>query len=209
MALGGSALLTEVPECFGAEPVLLGRAVDREVFDSALRLFNEFRDYYTRHGEPVSENPSPGNRLGGITTLEEKSLGCVQKGGRAPLADVLAYGQRVRRSGLSLVAAPGNDAVSVTALAAAGAQVILFTTGRGTPLGGPVPTLKVASNPELAARKPRWIDFNAGQLLEGADLGAAAGELLRLVVEVAGGQRARNEENGERGIAIFKHGVTL
>lgn len=205
---GGSAILTEIPEIFGAEQLLMARASDVAVFDRVAEVVNDFKLYFLDHGEPVSENPSPGNIAGGITTLEEKSLGAVQKAGRAPVCDVLRYGERLRRSGLSLLEAPGNDAVSSTALAAAGATLILFTTGRGTPLGFPVPTIKIASNSELAARKSDWIDFDAGQVLRrGFDY--ATKSLLDKIVAVASGERTAAERNGEREIAIWKRGVTL
>jgi altronate hydrolase len=205
---GGSALLTEVPEMFGAEQLLMNRARDERVFDGIVGMVNDFKRYFLGHGQAVSENPSPGNIAGGITTLEEKSLGAVQKAGRAPVIDVLPYGGRVRRAGLSLVEAPGNDAVSSTALAAAGATLILFTTGRGTPLGFPVPTVKIASNSALAARKPGWIDFDAGGVLgEGFD--AAAQTLAERLVAFASGEPTAAERNGEREMAIWKRGVTL
>ncbi len=205
---GGSAILTEIPEIFGAEQLLMDRAVTEDVFDGIGSLVNGFKAYFTAHGEGVSDNPSPGNIAGGITTLEEKSLGAVQKGGHAPVTDVIAYGERVRRPGLTLLEAPGNDAVSSTALAAAGATAILFTTGRGTPLGFPVPTIKIASNSELARRKPGWIDFDAGAVLEdGFDTTGAA--LLDTIRAVASGQETAAERNDEREIAIWKRGVTL
>ena len=207
--LGGRAVLTEIPEAFGAEQVLLDRAVSREVFGAAAAVFRDFRAYLTGHGESLHENPSPGNVAGGITTLEEKSLGAVQKGGRAPLTSVLRYGDRIERAGLALLEAPGNDAVSSTALAAAGANVILFTTGRGTPLGFPVPTLKLASNSKLARRKPSWIDFDAGSVLAPGGATTAEAELLELVRRAASGAPTRNELNGEREIALWKRGVTL
>jgi altronate hydrolase len=207
-AAGGSAILTEIPEIFGAEQLLMERAADEATFGGIVALVNGFKRYFTDHGEPVSENPSPGNIAGGITTLEEKSLGAVQKGGRARVTDVLRYGERLRRTGLTLLEAPGNDAVSSTALAAAGATVILFTTGRGTPLGFPVPTIKIASNSELAARKPGWIDFDAGAVLEdGVD--AAAEALLACIAAVASGRQTAAERNDEREIALWKRGVTL
>jgi len=208
-AHGGRAILTEVPEMFGAEQLLMNRAANREVFDGAVGLINGFKDYFIANQQPVSENPSPGNIAGGITTLEEKSLGAVQKGGQAEVTDVIAYGERARVPGLTLLEGPGNDAVSSTALTAAGANLILFTTGRGTPLGFPVPTLKIASNSELAARKPRWIDFNAGVLLEGRSIGDAADDLWKHILATASGAPAHNEMNGYREIAIWKTGVTL
>jgi altronate hydrolase len=205
---GGSAILSEIPEIFGAERLLMARAKDEHVFDSVVGVVNDFKRYFLSHGEPVSENPSPGNIAGGITTLEEKSLGAVQKAGRSALEDVIRYGERVRRKGLTLLEAPGNDAVSSTALAAAGATVILFTTGRGTPLGFPVPTVKIASNSDLAQRKRGWIDFDAGQVLtDGVD--KAADALLDRIVAIAGGSETAAERNGEREIAIWKRGVTL
>jgi altronate hydrolase len=208
VAAGGSAILSEIPEIFGAERQLMARARDRGVFDALVALLNDFKRYFLAHGEPVSENPSPGNIAGGITTLEEKSLGAVQKSGRTPVEDVLRYGERVRRRGLSLLEAPGNDAVSSTALAAAGATMILFTTGRGTPLGFPVPTVKIASNSALARRKPGWIDFDAGQALtEGPE--SAAEALAARVAAIASGEASAAERNDEREIAIWKRGVTL
>ncbi|RXZ65363.1 altronate dehydratase [Pelagerythrobacter rhizovicinus] len=205
---GGSAVLTEIPEIFGAEHLLMARARDAGVFNRTVALVNEFKRYFLESGQPVSENPSPGNLAGGITTLEEKSLGAVQKAGQSPLADVIRYGERVRHTGLTLLEAPGNDAVSSTALAAAGATVILFTTGRGTPLGFPAPTLKIASNSELAARKSRWIDFDAGPVLaEGP--GAVAALLLDRILAHASGEPTASERNDTREIAIWKRGVTL
>jgi altronate hydrolase len=208
-AAGGTPVLTEIPEIFGAEQLLMARAVDRSVFDGVVAVVNDFKRYFLDHGQPVHENPSPGNIAGGITTLEEKSLGAVQKGGRAPLTQVLRYGEQARRPGLALLEAPGNDAVSSTALTAAGATVLLFTTGRGTPLGFPAPTLKIASNSELAARKPHWIDFDAGVVLAGTSMDEAAADLLALVADTASGRPTRAEANGEREIAIWKSGVTL
>ena len=207
-AAGGAAILTEIPEIFGAEQMLMDRAADQRVFDATVALVNDFKRYFLEHGEPVSENPSPGNIAGGITTLEEKSLGAVQKGGRAIVTDVRRYGERVRTGGLTLLEAPGNDAVSCTALTAAGATLILFTTGRGTPLGFPAPTLKIATNSALAERKPGWIDFDAGRVLkEGFDAAEAA--LLDAIVAVASGEPTAAERNGEREIALWKRGVTL
>lgn len=208
--LGGSAILTEVPEMFGAETILMDRCVDETVFDQTVNLINDFKRYYQSYNQPVYENPAPGNKEGGITTLEEKSLGCIRKGGRNPVVDVRAYGQRIRKPGLTLLNGPGNDFVSTTTLTAAGAQMVLFTTGRGTPLGGAVPTLKVASNSDLAKRKERWIDFDAGRLLTGTSMGQMTKELLAQIAEIASGHRqCRNEEMGSRQIAIFKNGVTL
>jgi altronate hydrolase len=207
---GGTPILTEIPEVFGAEHLLMERATDERVFRDVVTLVNDFKQYFIDHGQPIYENPSPGNIAGGITTLEEKSLGAVQKGGHAPVSQVLRYGERASRPGLALLEAPGNDAVSSTALVAAGATVLLFTTGRGTPLGFPVPTLKIASNTALAEKKPRWIDFDAGAVLGGATRMEQAGDaLLQLVIETASGKPARNELNDEREIAIWKDGVTL
>lgn len=202
VARGGSVVLTEVPEMFGAETLLMRRCRTREVFDGCVEMVNGFKKYYADHGQPCCENPSPGNKAGGITTLEEKSLGCVQKGGTSPVEDVIAYGRRVRRHGLSLLSAPGNDLVSSTALAAAGCHVVLFTTGRGTPFGTVVPTVKIATNGALAADKPNWIDWNA---MSNSDVESFAAK----VIAIAGGEPARNEVCGDRGIAIFKDGVTL
>ena len=205
---GAATVLTEVPEMFGAEQHLLDRCCDREVFDRASAMLNGFRQMFIDHGQPIHENPSAGNREGGITTLEEKSLGCVQKGGSQPVVDVLNYGQQLRRPGLSLAEGPGNDLIAVSVLAATGVQMILFTTGRGTPLGSPVPVIKIASNSDLALRKPHWIDFNAGTLTEGASLQEEAVRLWQLVVEVASGRRTRSEENGYHEFLPFKDGTT-
>tara|TARA_R110000868_G_scaffold101630_1_gene279678 strand:- start:30352 stop:31857 length:1506 start_codon:yes stop_codon:yes gene_type:complete len=207
---GGTCLLTEIPEMFGAEQVLLNRAGNAAVFDALGAMVNRFKRYFLDHGESVSGNPSPGNIAGGITTLEEKSLGAVQKAGSTIVRQVLDYGQPAApRGGLALLEAPGNDAVSTTALVAAGATIILFTTGRGTPLGAPVPTLKISSNSALAVHKPNWIDFDAGCVLEGESYDNAADHLFDLVLETASGKPARNEINQEREIAIWKSGVTL
>jgi altronate hydrolase len=206
---GGTPILSEIPEIFGAERMLMARAVDGAVFNEAAQLVNDFKDYFTAAGQRVSDNPSPGNQAGGITTLEEKSLGAVQKAGDAPLTQVLRYGQRVRQPGLALLESPGNDAVSSTALAAAGATVLLFTTGRGTPLGFPAPTLKISSTSALAQAKPRWIDFDAGTLLTGSRMDDLAQALLDLVIATASGRATCAERNGEREVAIWKTGVTL
>lgn len=203
-SMGASAVLTEVPEMFGAEQVLFERCINEEVFDKSVSLINNFKEYFRAHGQPVSENPSPGNKEGGITTLEEKSLGCVQKGGTAPVVDVLDYGETVKTKGLSLLNGPGNDIVSVTNLTAAGCHMVLFTTGRGTPLGGMIPTVKIASNDTIAQKKKHWIDFSAfGNNDEKAQ------ELFDLVCRVADGEQTKNEIHGNREIAIFKDGVTL
>ena len=207
-AAGGSALLTEVPEMFGAETLLMARCVNKRVFEDTVNLINGFKRYFEAHGQPVYENPSPGNKAGGITTLEEKSLGCTQKGGVGPVCDVLAYAQVHRTRGLSLVYGPGNDICACTALAAAGAQLILFTTGRGTPLGSPVPVLKVATNHALAQKKQGWIDFDAESVLE-EPMTQVAQCLLRLTLETASGRETRSERKGYRDLAIFKDGVTL
>jgi altronate hydrolase len=207
---GGTTVLTEVPEMFGAEVLFMNRCASRDVFDACVRMVNDFKEFFLRHSQPVYENPSPGNKQGGITTLEEKSLGCLQKGGTTPVQDVLPYGGRVCRAGLNFLAGPGNDPVSLTALVAAGSHLVLFTTGLGNPLGGPVPTVKVASNSSLAERKPHWIDYDAGRLLQGAALPDVTAELWRVVLAIASGRKlARNETNGYRDIAILKEGVTL
>jgi altronate hydrolase len=210
-SLRGSVVLTEVPEMFGAEQVLMNRAADGEVFAKTVAMIDGFKDYFLRHDQPIYENPSPGNKAGGLTTLEEKSLGAIQKGGQATVSQVLRYGEPVRASGLSLLEAPGNDGVSCTAMVASGATLLLFTTGRGTPLGFPVPTVKISSNSVIAERKPHWIDFNAGALLDGTrTMDGLADDLFAQILDVASGQRqAKNEEHGYREIAIWKEGVTL
>ena len=208
-ALGGSTVLTEVPEMFGAENILFSRCMDEEVFNKAVRMVNNFKEYFVSHGQVVYENPSPGNKAGGITTLEDKSCGCVQKGGSAQIVDVLEYAEPVRKKGLNLLSGPGNDLVSATDLTAAGAHIILFTTGRGTPFGAPVPTVKISTNTALFEKKGNWIDFNAGTVAQGEDLDHAGDRLLDFVLEIASGKKTHAEERGAREIAIFKDGVTL
>lgn len=209
VAQGGTSILTEVPEMFGAETILMNRCENRELFDKTVSMINNFKEYFLSHGEPVGENPSPGNKAGGISTLEDKALGCTQKCGRAQVSGVLEYGDRLNTTGLNLLSAPGNDLVAATALASAGCQIVLFTTGRGTPFGTFVPTMKIATNPTLAARKPNWIDFSAGQLIEGKTMPELVPEFIDKILAVASGEPARNEQNGYREIAIFKNGVTL
>ena len=209
ISFGGSCVLTEVPEMFGAEHLLMERCESREVFDKTVKLINDFKDYFTRHEQVIYENPSPGNKAGGITTLEDKSLGCVQKGGLSPVVDVLDYGDLLEKNGLSLLNGPGNDIVAVTNLMAAGVHVILFTTGRGTPLGSAVPTVKIATNRALAEKKKNWIDFDASPILEGVSKEELTDSLLAYVLLVASGRETRNEENGFCEISIFKDGVTL
>ncbi|MBO7662169.1 MAG: altronate dehydratase [Clostridia bacterium] len=208
-AMGGSTILTEVPEMFGAETILMDRCETEELFGKTVHLINDFKAYFESYHMPVYENPSPGNKAGGITTLEDKALGCTQKSGSSAVRGVLQYGEPVTERGLNLLSAPGNDLVASTALAVSGAQLILFSTGRGTPFGCPVPTLKIASNTPLAEKKRLWIDFNAGRLLEGRTLEELGQELMELVLATASGQPARNEKNGFHNLAIFKQGVTL
>ena len=210
VAMGGSTVLTEVPEMFGAEGFLMDRCINEEVFRKTVNMINGFKSYFIRHNEVVYENPSPGNKAGGITTLEDKSCGCVQKGGSAPIMDVIGYGEAVTTKGLNMLYGPGNDLVSSTALTAAGAHMVLFTTGRGTPFGAPAPTMKIATNTPLATKKHGWIDFNAGVVADGTrTLDEAGADLLNLVLEVASGKKTRNEEKGYREISIFKDGVML
>jgi len=210
-AAGGTVLLTEVPEMFGAERVLMNRAASEPVYRDVVGMVNSFKEYFLRHGQPVYENPSPGNKAGGLTTLEEKSLGAIQKGGSSTVTSVLRYGQQVRAPGLALLEAPGNDGVSSTAMVASGATVLCFTTGRGTPLGFPAPTIKVASNSDIARKKPHWIDFDAGRLLDDPTaMDRLTDELLDFVLDVASGKHlTNNERNDVREIAIWKEGVTL
>ena len=210
VAMGGSTGLTEVPEMFGAEGFLMNRCISEDVFHKAVNMINGFKNYFIRHNEVVYENPSPGNKAGGITTLEDKSCGCVQKGGSAPIMDVIGYGDAVTSKGLNMLYGPGNDLVSSTALTAAGAHMVLFTTGRGTPFGAPAPTMKIATNTPLATKKHGWIDFNAGVVADGTrTLDEAAADLMALVLEVASGKQTRTEEKGFREISIFKDGVVL
>ncbi|MDR1414369.1 MAG: altronate dehydratase family protein [Odoribacteraceae bacterium] len=206
---GGTTVLTEVPEMFGAETLLMERAADAGVFEKTVRLINDFKGYFRAFNQPVYENPSPGNKRGGITTLEEKSLGCVQKGGGAPVVDVLSYTRPVVRPGLNLLQAPGNDLVATSALAVSGCQLALFTTGRGTPFGSFVPTMKIATNSPLAARKPGWIDFNAGTLLEEEGRDALLERFIAYFYRVVNGEHLKHEQAGSKEIALFKTGVTL
>ncbi len=209
IGLGGSTVLTEVPEMFGAENILFSRCKNKEVFDKAVDMVNEFKEYFVSHGQTVYENPSPGNKEGGITTLEDKSCGCVQKGGSAQIVDVLRYAEAVTKKGLNLLSGPGNDLVSATDLTAAGAHMILFTTGRGTPFGAPAPTFKISTNTALYEKKSSWIDFNAGSVAEGESIDDASMRLLEEVIKTASGKQTKAEEHGCREISIFKDGVTL
>ena len=209
VAQGGTSVLTEVPEMFGAETILMNRCENKELFEQTVSMINNFKNYFLSHGEPVGENPSPGNKAGGISTLEDKALGCTQKCGKAPVSGVMEYGDRLEHTGLNLLSAPGNDLVAATALASSGCHIVLFTTGRGTPFGTFVPTMKIATNPTLAKNKPHWVDFSAGQLVEGRTMPELVPEFIDKVLTVASGEQARNEENGYREIAIFKNGVTL
>jgi altronate hydrolase len=209
VAQGGTSVLTEVPEMFGAETILMNRCRTRELFDQTVAMINNFKDYFLSHGEPVGENPSPGNKAGGISTLEDKALGCTQKCGKAPVSGVMEYGDRLQDKGLNLLSAPGNDLVAATALASCGCHLVLFTTGRGTPFGTFVPTMKIATNPTLAKNKPNWVDFSAGQLVEGRTMQELLPEFIDKVIAIANGQPTKNEANGYREISIFKNGVTL
>ena len=209
VAQGGTSVLTEVPEMFGAETILMNRCRTEDLFNQTVSMINNFKEYFLSHGEPVGENPSPGNKAGGISTLEDKALGCTQKCGKAPVSGVMEYGDRLEHDGLNLLSAPGNDLVAATALASCGCHLVLFTTGRGTPFGTFVPTMKIATNPYLASHKKNWIDFSAGQLVEGRTMQALVPEFIDKVLAVASGELAKNEENGYREISIFKNGVTL
>lgn len=209
VAQGGTTVLTEVPEMFGAETILMSRCQDEATFDRTVHLINDFKAYFMKNDQPVYENPSPGNKAGGISTLEEKSLGCTQKSGNSIVRDVLLYGDRLKTKGLNLLSAPGNDLVASTALAAAGCQIVLFTTGRGTPFGTFVPTAKISTNSTLAATKPLWIDFNAGEIVDGTPVGQVDQAFIDFVIGVASGERTNNEKSGYSEIAIFKSGVTL
>ena len=209
ISLGGSCVLTEVPEMFGAEHLLMKRCETEELFNKNVALINNFKDYFTRHNQVIYENPSPGNKAGGITTLEEKSLGCVQKGGSSQVVDVLSYGDTIEKNGLSLLNGPGNDIVAITNLTAAGVHLILFTTGRGTPVGAPVPTVKVSTNKALAEKKANWIDFDASPLIRGTSMAELTEEFLNYIISVASGVETKNEINDYREISIFKDGVVL
>ena len=206
---GGTSVMTEVPEMFGAEQILMNRAVNSEVFDKCVKLINDFKNYFSSHGQVVSENPSPGNKAGGITTLEDKSLGCVQKGGKAEVCDVLKYGESLRSHGLNLLQGPGNDGVSCTALASAGCHMVLFSTGRGTPFATAIPTVKISTNTALFNKKQDWIDFNAGAIVDGTGFDELTDKLLDYVLEVASGKKTLSEKRGFHDIIIWKDGVTL
>lgn len=206
---GGSVIMTEVPEMFGAEHILMSRSKNKTIYKNIIDMINDFKEYYIKNGESVSENPSPGNKAGGITTLEEKSLGCIQKGGNCIVNDVIKYGDKIKNEGLTLLESPGNDIVAQTALAIAGAHIILFTTGRGTPLGAAVPTIKISTNTALAKNKTNWIDFDAGTLLEKENMNDLSENLLELIIQIAEGKQTKNEINNCRDFAIWKNGVTL
>ena len=206
---GGTTILTEVPEMFGAETLLMNRCIDEKTFEKTVHLINDFKNYFTSHNQTIYENPSPGNKKGGISTLEDKSLGCVQKSGSAPVMDVLMYGEPVHTKGLNLLSAPGNDLVASTALAASGAHIVLFTTGRGTPFACPVPTMKISTNTALSTKKSNWIDFNCGRLAEDTDMDTLKNDFFDFVLEVASGKKVKSEEAGFHDMAIFKQGVTL
>lgn len=209
VAMGGTSIITEVPEMFGAETNLLNRCENEELFNKASKMINDFKEYFLSNGQPVGENPSPGNKEGGITTLEDKSSGCVQKSGDAPVKGVLLYGERVKTKGLNMLCAPGNDLVSSTALTAAGAQIVLFTTGRGTPFSAPAPTVKISTNTALYQKKNNWIDFDAGCIVDGVDIDDVADSLMDLVIDIANGKLTKSEINNQHGLAIWKSGVTL
>jgi len=206
---GGTSILTEVPEMFGAETILMNRCKDEKIFSDTVNMINGFKEYFTKQGEPIYENPSPGNKAGGITTLEDKSLGCTQKSGSFPVMNVLDYGERTDVNGLNLLCAPGNDLCAATALASAGAQIVLFTTGRGTPFACPVPTLKISSNNRIRDKKNNWIDFTAGDILEGKSFDELAEELFDYILTVASGEKLKSEIAGFHDMAIWKRGVTL
>ncbi len=209
IAKGGTTILTEVPEMFGAETILMNRCKNQEVFNKTVNLINNFKDYFESHNQVIYENPSPGNKEGGISTLEEKSLGCTQKSGSATVIDVIEYGKEVKLKGLNLLNSPGNDLVAATALAAAGAHIVLFTTGRGTPFACPVPTVKMSSNSDLSKRKKNWIDFDCSGVLMGESIEDTAKSLFEYVIKLANGEKVKAEENGYHDMAIFKQGVTL
>lgn len=206
---GGTTILTEVPEMFGAETQLMNRCENEELFKQTVSLINDFKTYFQRHGQTIYENPSPGNKNGGISTLEDKSMGCTQKSGTAPVRGVLSYGDTVKEKGLNLLSAPGNDLVASTALAAAGAHIVLFTTGRGTPFASPVPTIKISTNNRLYAKKGGWIDFNCGSLVEDVTLEELRDQFFDYVIRVASGVQVKSEKAGFHDMAIFKQGVTL
>ena len=209
IAQGGTSVLTEVPEMFGAETILMNRCSDEGLFEQTVHLINDFKEYFLSHGEPVGENPSPGNKAGGISTLEEKALGCTQKCGKSYVSGVMPYGERLQKKGLNLLSAPGNDLVAATTLAACGCHMVLFTTGRGTPFGTFVPTMKISTNSNLAKNKPGWIDFNAGELIENGDFENMTEEIFKLLIDIASGRQTKNEQNGYRDISIFKDGVIM
>ena len=209
IAQGGTSVLTEVPEMFGAETILMNRCENKDLFEQTVHLINDFKEYFLSHGEPVGENPSPGNKAGGISTLEEKALGCTQKCGKSYVSGVMPYGERLQKKGLNLLSAPGNDLVAATTLAASGCHMVLFTTGRGTPFGTFVPTMKISTNSTLAKNKPGWIDFNAGVIVENEPMEKTCERFIEYVIKVASGEFVNNEKKGYREIAIFKTGVTL
>jgi altronate hydrolase len=209
ISTGGSTILTEVPEMFGAETILMNRCTNKELFDKTVNMINDFKEYFKKHNQIIYDNPSPGNKKGGISSLEDKSLGCIQKSGTAPVIDVLKYGEVIKEKGLNLLSAPGNDLVAATALAACGAHLLLFTTGRGTPFASPIPTIKISSNTPLSIKKNNWIDFDAGELIKDKTLEELKNEFFQYVIDVASGNKVKSEEAGYYDLAIFKQGVTL
>lgn len=209
IAQGGTTILTEVPEMFGAETILMNRCCNEEVFEKTVHLINDFKGYFRKFDQPIYENPSPGNKKGGITTLEDKSLGCTQKGGSATVVDVLQYAQPIVKPGLNLLQAPGNDLVAASSLALSGCQLVLFTTGRGTPFGSFVPTMKISTNSRLFHHKANWIDFNAGSLVEDEEMPVVLQRFIEYILKVAEGEKLKHENIGFKEIAIFKTGVTL
>ena len=209
ISMGGSTILTEVPEMFGAEVSLMNRCENEDLFNQTVALVNDFKNYFKSHNQTIYENPSPGNKKGGISSLEDKSLGCTQKSGSAPVMGVLSYGESIKTKGLNLLSAPGNDLVASTALAASGAHIVLFTTGRGTPFACPVPTVKISTNNQLAHKKQNWIDFNCGVMVNDTPLDELSDRLLDFVLDIASGKKSKSEEAGFHDMAIFKQGVTL
>ena len=205
IAAGGTSILTEVPEMFGAETLLMNRARNQEVFDKTVGLINHFKEYFMSYGEKINENPSPGNKAGGITTLEDKSLGCVQKGGRALVEDVLAYGDRGNEERPQPAAGTGERFSRLQCLSRCRSPYVTVYDGTGHAVACPVPTIKISSNSHLAGFKRNWIDFNAGTIAEGESREAAADRLFQYILDVASGRvHAKSEALDKHELAIFK-----
>lgn len=207
VAAGGTSILSETTELIGAEHILARRAANKEVHDRIFEIVHRYEKALQLVGEEVREgNPSPGNKAGGITTLEEKSLGCIHKGGHSPINAVYDYAKQVTpKSGLVIMDTPGNDPSSVAAMVAGGAQVVVFSTGRGSPTGNPIaPVIKITGNRITFANMEDNIDVDASPIIYGGDLKQLGDDLLKLVADVASGKQTKAESLGFTEMAIAR-----